>query len=291
MNNLFNSTLMNREFMKLKNLLIFYTVCASYVLCSAMNADGIQLPDPEELLPKEMYLTMALNPVRPEVAAITSAGHLILWNLDDLSIITRFESPEKVTNEDSINGRCYRTCGASLSYHPNGNLIAAGQPHGVYFYNLETNERRCYQKRKHLPTALEFNHDGTKLVEGAAEGHIILHTVNSGQGIRYKVRGSSWDVFVPQKIKRGDRKNTMIIEFDGVNTIVEEWDFTNVTSLNDKPAKRVLDQYDQFTTNPLRNLSKRVQDTAIEAELTADRKRLVQLIALAQERYILVTDE
>jgi hypothetical protein len=83
----------------------------------------------------------------------------------------------------------------------------------------------------------------------------------------------------------------MIIEFDGVNTIVEEWDFTNVTSLNDAPAKKVLNRYDQFTTNPLRNLSKRVQDTAIEAELTADRKRLVQLIALAQERYLLVTEE
>jgi hypothetical protein len=277
--------------MKLKNLLIFYTVCASYVLCSAMNSGEIQLPDPEELLPKEVYLTMALNPVRPEVAAITSAGHLILWNLDDLSIITRFESPKKVTPDDVINGRCYRTCGASLSYHPNGKLLAAGQPHGIYFYDLEKNERRCYEKRKYLPTALEFNHDGTKLVEGEPGGHLILHTVDSRQGLRYKVRGSSWDVLVPQKIKRGDRKNTMIIEFDGVTTIVEEWDFTNVTSLNDKPAKKVLDQYDETTTNPLRKISKRVQDAAIEAELTADRKRLVQLIMLAQERYLIVSQE
>ena len=277
--------------MKLQNIFIIYIICASYALCNSMNSGEIRLPDPEELLPQEVYLTMALNPVRPEVAAITSAGHLILWNLDDLNIITRFESPEKVTYDDSINGACYRTCGASLSYHPNGNLLAAGQPHGIYFYNLETNERRCYQKRKYLPTALEFNHDGTKLVEGEPGGHLILHTVDSRQGLRYKVRGSSWDVLVPQKIKRGDRKNTMIIEFDGVTTIVEEWDFTNVVSATDKPTKKVLDQYDETTTNPLRKISKRVQDTAIEAELTADRKRLVQLIMLAQERYLIVSQE
>ena len=83
----------------------------------------------------------------------------------------------------------------------------------------------------------------------------------------------------------------MIIEFDGVTTIVEEWDFTNVVSATDKPTKKVLDQYDETTTNPLRKISKRVQDTAIEAELTADRKRLVQLIMLAQERYLIVSQE
>jgi hypothetical protein len=201
------------------NIQKIFSICFFYALsttsCIAMEPREVRLPDPVNFLPGESYTSaVAINPVRPEVAAVSTNGKVVIWNLNTCTVAQVFEAPEKVTDNVSIRGLQTGETRARIGYYPNGNFLSAHQPYGPNIYNLEP--------------ALWTN------------------TVNSAETPSYD--HLKWD-------------------------------------------KIPWDTWTQMDTHPIRQVSPHVKATALYAGHTSDRKKLIQLIALAKERYILVTDE
>lgn len=201
------------------NIQKIFSTCFFYALsttsCIAMEPREVRLPDPVNFLPGESYTSaVAINPVRPEVAAVSTNGKVVIWNLNTCKVTHVFEAPEKVTDNVSIRGLQTGETRACIGYYPNGNFLSAYQPYGPNIYNLKP----------------------------------ALSTDTVGDA-----GTPSYDHLKYDKIP---------------------WD-----------------TWTQMDKHPIREVSPHVKATARYADHTMDGKKLIQLIVLARERYILVTDE
>ena len=202
------------------NIQKIFSICFFYALsttsCIAMEPREVRLPDPVNFLPGESYTSaVAINPVRPEVAAVSTNGKVVIWNLNACQVTHVIEASEKVSDKVSIRGLQTGETRAQIGYYPDGNLLSAYQPYGPNIYNLKLG--------------------------------LWIYRANNNAGT----------------------PNYDHLKYDKI-----PWN-----------------AWTQMDKHPIREVSPHVKATARYAGHTMDGKKLIQLIVLARERYILVTDE